>query len=178
VPDSQYELDSEDRIRRFNQPWAEFARENGADHLVDAVVGTSIWDWVAGMEVEHLYRLLFARVRSTKERTRLPFRCDSPDVRRFMELHISPRPDGGLRCDARLQRAEPRSHVPVLDVRRPRSGAFLRICSWCRRVRVDAPERWLEIEQAMSALRLLEDPPPPITHTICDDCEALFDGSE
>jgi len=172
--DTRYELDREDRIRSVNEDWHAFARENEAEHLMDAVLGTSIWDWLAGMEVRHLYSLLFSRVRSARRTARLPFRCDSPDLRRFMELEIVALPDGGLRCIARLERAEPRPPVRLLDSRVARSKDALAICSWCKRVRVD-PDLWLEIEDATSRLRLLEDPPPAITHGICSDCEARFD---
>jgi hypothetical protein len=171
--DTQYELDREDRIRSVNAGWSAFARENEAEHLIDAVLGTSIWDWVVGVEVRHLYRLLFSRLRDTHGTTRFPFRCDSPGLRRFMELEIVALPDGGLRFSARLKRVERRVPVRVVDAHVARSEELVAICSWCRRVRADG-ELWLELEDAASGLRLLEDSPPAITHTICTDCEARF----
>lgn len=169
--DIRYELDREDRIRSVDPPWAEFARENGAGHLADAVVGTSIWDWIAGAEVRHLYRQLFSRIRETGGSTRFPFRCDSPALRRFMELEISALAEEGLRCTTRLVRTEQRPPVPLLDPNAPRSGELLAMCAWCKRVRASR-ELWLEVEQATSELRLLETAPPAITHTICPDCAA------
>jgi hypothetical protein len=171
--DSQYELDCEDQIRSVNASWCAFARENGAEHLIEEVVGTSIWAWVAGAEARHVYQLLFSRIRKARASTRVPFRCDSPDFRRFMELTISALPDDGLLCTAELKRAERRLPVPLLDCRISHSEALVAMCSWCKRVRAD-PGSWLEIEEAVSALRLLEDAPPGITHTMCPDCEALF----
>jgi hypothetical protein len=93
-----------------------------------------------------------------------------------MELEISPLPDGGLLCTAELERAERRVPVRLLDSQVSRSEAFVGMCSWCKRIRAD-PELWLEIEEAVSALRLLAETPPEITHTICPDCEAIFYGS-
>jgi len=175
----EYELDREDRISWVNEAWSEFARDNEAQHLVDSVIGTPIWRWVAGEEVRQLYQLLFSRVRNAGGTTRLPFRCDSPDLRRFMELDISSLPGDGLRCSAQLERVEPRRPLWFLDPGAPRSEELqwseevLGICSCCKRVRVDE-ELWLEPEEAASALRLLEDPPVAISHTICVDCAALF----
>jgi hypothetical protein len=170
----QYELDGEDRIRSVNEPWCAFARANEAEHLIDAVVGTSIWDWIEGMEVRHLYQLLFSRVRRHRPIPRLPFRCDSPGVRRFMELDLSVLPDDGLLCKAQLKRTERRPPVSLLDSSTGRSQALVIVCSWCKRVRVNRG-LWLEVEQAVSALGLLESEPPGITHTICTDCESQFD---
>lgn len=171
---SQYELDHEDRIRSVSALWSAFARENEAEHLVRGVVGTPIWDWIAGPEVQHLYRLLFSRIREVRGSATIPFRCDSPSIRRFMELEVFALPDDGLLCTAELKRAERRTPVPLLDPHVPRSETFLRICSWCKRVPT-GDGLWLEIEQAIAALRLVEDVPPAISHTICDRCEALFD---
>lgn len=175
--EAQYELDREDRIRSINTAWSAFARENDAEDLIDAILGTSIWDWIAGVEVRHLYSLLFSRVRKTHGPMRIPFRCDSPSVRRFMELEIVALGDGGLRCSAQLKRAESRLPVRLLESRIARSEELLAICSWCKRVRADRGQ-WLEIEDAASRLDLLEDPPPALTHTICPDCEDHFDDLE
>ncbi len=173
---SQYELDHEDRILAVNEPWSAFARENDAEHLVRGVIGTTVWDWVAGPEVRHLYRLLFSRVREVQGSTTVPFRCDSPSVRRFMELEVCALPDDGLLCTAMLKRAEQRDPVPLLNPHVPRSETLLRVCSWCKRVPTDDGD-WLEIEQAITALHLVEEVPPAISHTICDRCEALFGDS-
>jgi hypothetical protein len=157
--EAQYELDREDRIRSINTAWSAFARENDAEDLIDAILGTSIWDWIAGVEVRHLYSLLFSRVRKTHGPMRIPFRCDSPSVRRFMELEMW--------------------HSAMVDCAAVHSSSaeLLAICSWCKRVRADRGQ-WLEIEDAASRLDLLEDPPPALTHTICPDCEDHFDDLE
>jgi hypothetical protein len=94
-----------------------------------------------------------------------------------MELEISALPDDGLRCTAELKRAEWRLPASLLDSRVPRSEALVAMCSWCKRVRV-RPGSWLEIEEAVSALRLLEDLPPGITHTICRDLKTALYGPE
>jgi len=151
--------------------WEAFARANDAPDLSPArVVGSSLWDWVSGAEVQHVYRALFTRLRTQPRTLRVPFRCDSPALRRFMELALSAMPDGGVRCEARLLRAEQRTPVPLLEAGLERGEAFLAMCSWCKRARSDGA--WLELEQAIAAFDLLDDAPPWLTHTICDACEA------
>lgn len=172
--DTEYELDADDRIRSVGGAWQAFAHENDAPDLADAVLGTSIWRWIEGPEVRHLYEILFSGVRETGSRVRFPFRCDSPRLRRFMELDVAPVSHGGLRLRAVLTRVEPRKPVGLPAARSDGPGAHLAICSWCNHVRVGA-DRWLEIEEALRALRLLEKPPHAITHTICPACESRFD---
>lgn len=151
--------------------WEDFARANDAPELApERVVDSSLWDWVSGAEVQHVYRGLLARLRAEPRTLRVPFRCDRPALRRFMELALSAVPDGGVRCDARLLRAEPRAPVPLLEAGLERGETFLGMCSWCKRVRSGGG--WLELEEAVTAFDLLGDAPPWFTHTICDACEA------
>jgi hypothetical protein len=174
MSDTEYMLDADDHIRSVGGAWRAFAHENGAPELVGAVLGTSIWRWIEGPEVRHLYEILFSSVRGTGGHVRFPLRCDSPRLRRFMELELAALSDGGLRFRAVLHRVEPREPVGLPAGRDDGPGPRLVICSWCNHVRVDVG-RWLEIEDALRALRLLEAPPHAITHTICPGCEARFD---
>ena len=50
-------------------------------------------------------------------------------------------------------------------------GEAGRSCSWCRRFDVDG---YVEIEEAVARLGLLEQDQRPITHTICEDCAEAF----
>ena len=83
--DCCYRIDALDRITFVDAEWLRFARENEAEQLVETgVVGRSVWDFVSGFEVRSLYENLFASVRSRGEPARVPFRCDSPALARWM----------------------------------------------------------------------------------------------
>jgi len=172
-----YRVDAEDRIRFVSAEWLEFARENAAPDLVrDAVVGRSLWEFVAGGEAQHLYRLLFESARRGQGTIRIPFRCDSPTIRRFMELTIDPAPDETLDLCGSILREEPRPRVALLDPSSPRGDEFVLICSWCKRIRV-APDVWDEAEQAIRTLGLFGATVlPGLSHGICDTCEATIDA--
>jgi hypothetical protein len=117
----------------------------------------------------HLYRRLFQRVLRTGRPVVFPFRCDSPEVRRFLEMEIRPGPLSGLQLHTRVLRVEPRAPSPLLERGVRRGGALLRMCSWCKAVDVEG--RWCEVEQAVIALRLFErEVLPAITHGICPGC--------
>ena len=84
-----YALDGSDVIVSLGEAWLRFARENGAPELCrESVVGRSLWEYVTGDTTRQLYQAIFRRVRDRGETLVLPFRCDSPERFRFMELAI------------------------------------------------------------------------------------------
>ncbi len=168
--------DADHRIAWTSANWDRFARENGAPELASGgVVGHPLWRYVEGAETRLVYEAVFERVRHTGREAVLPFRCDSPDLRRFMELRVArvERESGVfLEIAAELLREESRPAVDLLDPSAPRAGATVRLCSFCKQMRVEG-DRWLELEDAVAHLDLLgADVQPPLSHGICPDCEA------
>jgi hypothetical protein len=162
----EYELDATDRIRDVSDRWLDFARENDAAHLTrEAVVGHSVWDFIADDRTRHLYAQLFERARDYGQVLCVPFRCDSPDFRRFMELDIVSRADGGLVIESRLLCEEPREPVWV----RRSAGPVIQMCGWCKKVRTD-DDTWVEIEEAANPETLATRPGLDISHVTCPAC--------
>jgi len=170
---TRYRVEPDMRIGWTSANWDRFARENGAPELTDGrVLGHPLWEYIEGDGTRAVYAAVIEWVRATGREIVLPFRCDSPDVRRFMELRMKPSPKQELEVVAELLREEPRSYVGLLDPRRPRAGEAIRICSFCKRVEIRGSE-WLEVEDATTALELSDDAPyPPLDHSVCPDCEA------
>jgi len=166
-----YRLDATDRIVWVNDAWLAFARENDAAALAaETVLYRPLWDFITNTEVQHLYGLIFDKVRSTGSVVTLPFRCDSPTRRRFMELVVGPEPQQTLNLASRLLWEEPREPVALLEAARPHSERFLTICSWCKRVLL-AHGQWAEVEVAMRSLDTFQEPVlPRLTHGICPSC--------
>jgi hypothetical protein len=168
-----FQVDALDAIVRIEGPWDEFAAENGAPHLTrQAVLSRPLLSFVAGHEMRQLTAMLLARVRSGTV-VSLGFRCDAPSERRHLVLDAHAQ-GGVVRCTSTLLRAEPREVPPLLDPQRARSGDALSACGWCRRVRV-GDAAWVEVEEAIEALRLFEASALPVlTHGICPDCTSLL----
>jgi hypothetical protein len=166
----RYEIDRSDRIVWVCDDWDPFARQNGAPHLTaKEVLGQSIWDHVTGDENRYLYRQIHDAVRSGRS-VSFPLRCDSPDLRRLLDVTLTPRTDLRVHFETAVRSVEPREHVALLDVQAPRSEKPLRICAWCKRVQLPA-RQWVEVEEAVVALRLFEqDRLPILTHGICPPC--------
>lgn len=167
-----YKIDSEDRLTVVDTAWLRFARQNGGVRLErESVVGRPLWDFVAGAETRRIYRLMFRRIRSDGSGVSVPFRCDSPSMRRLMVLELSSNPEGGIELKTKLIRNEPRDPVPLLNPAFPRTDDFLTICSWCKQVLLPTG-RWATTENAISKLGLFLAPQlPRLTQGICPTCE-------
>lgn len=168
----RYRLDELDRIRWVSESWTAFARANGAPELAEpGILGRSLWTFVAGIETRHLYELIFEAVRRDERTVVVPFRCDAPELRRFMELEVRACPHAELELTASLLREEARSPEALLDARAPRGSEVVAICSVCKRLHVEG-DRWLAVEQAVAALDLFGRVElPHLSHGLCPDCD-------
>ena len=168
-------IDGADKIVHVNDDWLAFAVENTAPQLTASLVlDQSIWRFIQGQETSYLYKQIFTRVRAGKSPVKFPFRCDSPGCRRFMEMQLALLPGDAIQFMAHILREEWREPVDLLDASRDRSGEFLKICSWCRRIDIPGCS-WGEIEAAIKALDLFgQHPMPRMTHTICDSCRGAL----
>lgn len=170
-----HRIDPDDIVVYVNDAWLAFARENGAPELTNRKVwNNSLWDFIADYETRHLYQLLLEKVRRKKIAIRIPFRCDSPDRRRLMEMEIFPLEKGGAEFRTVMIKTEFREPVAVLDTCTDRSGKVVTICAWCKKINV--PEKgWMETEKAVTDLHLFEAVRLPIlSHGICPACREII----
>lgn len=169
-PVFRYVVDAFDRICYTSPEWEEFAADNAVACLSGSgVIGKPLMEFIVDPETREIYRALLDRVRRDRRPVTLHLRCDSPALRRFLELTISPARGEEVQFMARILRLEPRDPVPLLDAGAPRSADFLTICGWCKRVRAGAA--WLEVEDAVDRLNLFDRSPlPQLSHGICPEC--------
>jgi hypothetical protein len=167
----EWTIDADNRFVSVNDNWLAFAEENDpyfADPRV--VLGRSLWEFVTDIRTRRIYDLLIDRVRSLQHPVNVPFRCDSPDCRRFMEVTLTTDGDGGIRFVSRVLRLEPRPAVELLGASHLTSSRFLTLCSWCKRIRLPDDD-FVEVEQAIERLDLFGEPVlPNLTHGCCPDC--------
>jgi hypothetical protein len=168
-----YVIDDHDRLVRVDQGFYRFAAENGWAGA-DSSLGRSLWDFVAGEEMRKLQRMLVRRVRGEAGRVELPFRCDSPGVRREMDIQIVPSAAGTLvQFQARLRSEETREFQPLLDPEARRGTDLIEMCGWCDRFWVDG--EWVEVEEAATRLKLFQrSEAPMVSHGVCPDCTEML----
>lgn len=161
-----YCLDREQRITSVSGPWDQFARENGGpDVLAGRVCGRSIWDFVNGdatrMWLNALFQLAFVR----NEMVERPYRCDSPDFKRFMRMQIFPETGGVLRVEHELLSLEKRIRPVYICHESTIKAPIIHLrCSICGRVKIGGV--WEEPGQrhCKSSGSIV------VAYSVCDDC--------
>lgn len=170
-----YMIDKLDRIISVSDNWSLFARENEAGESChpDAILNRPLWDFIHGIEISHFYEILLKNIRAKNKTVKVPFRCDAPEKRRYLELTITPVPEESLEFTSSLIREELRDRVDMLDSGGTRSDRLITICCMCMKVAL-AEDRWVEVESALVSLKLFEeDPLPQISHGLCAECFEL-----
>jgi CheY-like chemotaxis protein len=168
-----YRVDGRGAICWVNDAWLKFAADNGWETSARDVVGSQLTDHISDAETRHIYALVEQRARIAPAPLRFDYRCDSPDLRRFMRMEVVYDPSAEqIEYRSRLLRKEPREAVALFDpALASRSSETVNVCSWCKTVEVG--DGWLEVESAVAALGLLNEPSlPSISHGICPTCSA------
>jgi hypothetical protein len=165
-----YRIASDGTIIDVSDNWDRFASRNGAPELTaDSVRGRVLWRFIDDPDTVHLYKLMVERSHATGLSITVPLRCDGPTVRRFLELTLRPLPGGVSEFASRILRTEPRPKVTLLDRHAGPRQELIKVCSWCKRVLVDAS--WLEVEAAMPLVRPFASVAlPQVTHGMCPPC--------
>ena len=102
----------------------------------------------------------------------VPFRCDSPELRRHMRLEIEPLRERAIEFRGVFVAAEPRPLLRLVARNASRSEALLVSCSFCLRIRLPDDE-WVEAEDAVVRLGLLaRERIPRLAHGVCPACKA------
>jgi hypothetical protein len=170
LSDVAYRIDATDRIVTVSDGWVSFAEANGGEGILPPrILGTSLWASIADSATRQVYRAMLGRVRKGGGAVRFQFRCDSPDLRRLLQMKVTATAGDEVDFETRVVESQPRSEVRAMHPDAARSEALLTICGWCMRVPVN--EEWLEIEQAITALGLFEEAATPqLSHGMCPAC--------
>jgi hypothetical protein len=171
-----YHVDDRNRITQVSPNWDAFALANDAPEVcANKILNCPLMDFLAGFETQHLYDIMLNKVRSTQNPLTVPFRCDAPTLRRFMELTMRPGKDGGIEFQTIILHEEPRTPTILLDRASRRGGGPVSMCAWCKKVHVEG--EWLEVEDAVAKLHLFQEPVvPELTHGICGSCRAQVES--
>jgi len=132
---TRYRLDAKDRIVDVGGDWDSFAMDNGAEGLVSSVVvGTLLRSYIAGDVTRMFVDALLARVRLSGRPAMIPYRCDSPGIKRCMEMSLA-KIGSDLVSEHRI--VSERVMFPLLSfvaVEDKRPGDWVRRCSMCNRL--------------------------------------------
>lgn len=167
----EYRIDASDRITYVNSTWDAFAdANNGAGARASEVVGRSLWDFITDVSTREIYRQALARIRAGVD-LQFSFRCDAPECARLLEMTISRADESGSVAFWTREISETRREIAWTSQGDGSAPAeeLLRVCGWCNRV--DVHGEWMELEDAVPRLKLMEFPEARmITHGICESC--------
>lgn len=167
-----YTIDADDRIMSVSKNWCDFARANNATDQCTKpfILGKTLWDFISDLETRHIYQLLLEQVRSTHKETMISINCDSPDLKRIIEITISPHGDDSIQFSSIIVEIEEREILKILDHDVERSDDIVKICSFCKKIAV-SEKSWKEAHTAIQQLGLFDQRPMPmLSHGICPEC--------
>ena len=141
-PSVVYRVDATDRIVAVNDEWRAFAEANDSAGLADPL-GESLWQHIGDQGSRDLYTLLLTSIRVSGRSVTYPYRCDSPTLRRLMEMSVFPVDDGALDFSSRVVSTEPLPHAVMFGQSLPYSIGRVDVCGNCRKVR--DRDRWSDV---------------------------------
>ncbi|MCB0192433.1 MAG: hypothetical protein KDJ65_10860 [Anaerolineae bacterium] len=129
-----YWLNQADEIVDVNDEWDNFALDNDGNEVVrDKVIGKPLFNFIVGESTRMFVDNLLRRARLRYQETHKFYRCDSPDVKRFMEMRIVPEDRDLLRLEHTIIRREVMT-PPVYYQYSPTIKHPYRRCSICNKV--------------------------------------------
>jgi hypothetical protein len=165
-----YQINKQDEIIFVNDEWFQFASANDASSLTrENVLCRSLWDFISDDKVKYLYQEILRRVNAGHS-LKFNLRCDSPEMRRIIEMKITPQKDDEVKFDSRTIWTQSRMPAIIFKNATPPTDNLLIMCSWCNKIET-GNGKWEEVEEAIESLGLFElETLPTISHGMCDSC--------
>lgn len=163
-----YVLDNQNRIISIAGAWDEFAEENGGIKSSSKdVCGRPIWDFIKGDATRMWVDAVFQYARILGKVVERPYRCDSPDLKRFMRMRIIPEQGGVLHIEHEILSTEQRSAPINIQNRGNNMNGVSQRCSICGRVNIGG---WQEPHggHADASGGIV------VIYTVCEDCQLLM----
>ena len=151
-----------------------------------AILGKPLFEFIADDVTRMFVGAILDSVRVLPRTLTRPYRCDSPDAKRFMQMTVSPEANGLIKVSHELIRSEPlaqeilfktvqgsngrvRGVLPSLNISHfERPYKWIR-CSLCNRLQDPDNKHWQEVDQLQSTMRL-NDQPIPVIYGVCPNC--------
>ncbi|GAX62553.1 ABC-type proline/glycine betaine transport systems, periplasmic components [Candidatus Scalindua japonica] len=170
----EYRIDDKDAITFVDQDWLQFAQENEAPDLtLEKVIGSNLLGHIEDDATRSLYKNLFDRIRTYGISTLIPYRCDSPTLRREFDLIIQPLENWGIKFKSKISSITISDYNPLLDISVPRSKQVFEICSCCKNV-LFPDKTWKSLERALTRVNLSDLIVPEVTNSVCPKCTQLL----
>lgn len=159
---THYVLTAADRIRSVGPEWDEIAGESAAAGTpAEAVLGRSLYDFVADAETAAFLRDVFASCRAKGEVFETSYRCDGPATLRLFHMVVLPLPDGELHVQSDLV-VDCSYPVAAAPAAAPEARGDALRCSSCCAIRV--ADQWFDAADRADRDSF------PLIWGVCPDC--------
>lgn len=161
-----YWIDKKMKIVSISGPWDEFAeKNNGPDIVSEKVRGKHVWEFITGDTTRMWFDALIQLARVKRVPIERPYRCDSPRLKRYMNMTITPEDSGLLRIEHTLiSTQELQTPVNFTFAREKNTEPIHTRCSVCGRVKNS--QLWQETADRGEE----EEINMNVTYAVCPDC--------
>jgi predicted RNA-binding Zn-ribbon protein involved in translation (DUF1610 family) len=169
-----YTIDASDTIVAVSGAWDEFACNNeGKATVAKQVIGQKLDRFIHGDDTLMFVRTMIMSARTLQRAVVRPYRCDSPGIKRYMEMTVQPHAMGMVEVTHRELRCESMAPKVRMIAAAPATGStVIKRCSMCNRIRVQ--QHWSEVDEALAAGQLAANDLSTlrVVYGVCPDCLA------
>lgn len=165
-----YYLDARDVIVDVNAAWNAFAQQNGGILLADEVIGEKLTRFVTGEPTRMYISTVLEGVRTLGRPAVKPYRCDSPGLKRFMEMSVVPEAGKRLRLEHRCLKVEGREPAVAFEYRPGKTA--VRCCSVCNRI--EHRGAWVEAAERITGVKFAR---LDVAYEVCGNCLTTVRGA-
>jgi hypothetical protein len=164
-----YRLDRQDLVIDIGgRGFAEAIAGQDPDAIRGRIIGTSLFDHVAGHFTRRFLREFLGVARSARVQRRRMYRCDSTTDKIVMEMRATAEADGGVLLEHREVMSQPLSIPVPLAFAKTWKTANARRCSMCNRLQARGATHWVEPDAFVAGGASLI-----VIHTVCQACRVV-----
>jgi hypothetical protein len=169
-PPTVYRVDRDNNLCYVNPTFLDFAADNEMQMDGSHLLGRSLWDFIADQHTVRLYRELLQQVRDEDRMVHFSYRCDSPDVKRFMHMVVTPVENDEVEFESWIRRVEPQNPKLVFEAKRVGRHKPIRVCSICRSVETE-PGEWTNVSDAFARGHIpAQEHRVSVIYKVCPTC--------
>lgn len=168
---TSYWLDNQDRIIDVSNSWDVFAKENNGETVIsDNIIGKYLKSFIKSDETRMFTELLLNKARLLNTTVERQYRCDSPDVKRYMKMLIIPEGHNVLRVNHYVLKIEPHSIKLSFMYAKDPKDKFMKRCSICNKVHFE--RKWHEGDSCLVSKFIRENKCVYVIYTVCEICKS------
>lgn len=165
-----YFIDDNLRIINVGGEWDEFAINNEGDDIVfSKIEGKSLLNYIKGDPTKMWIQTIIQLVKLKEEPIERPYRCDSPEIKRYMSMNISAESKYVLKFEHKILKVEPKTQTTLIKHFDNKSITNIyKRCSICGKILFSGKWKEPDADQSINISKF------KVIYTVCGDCSRLL----